>query len=138
MLVSKLPPKVTCANLWSTSLIQDLIEKALCQKIRRAIERDVERLLMTHTKQFFYLVAWFLKAERVRRTKSKSTALDDDTDSFSLVAAVLNQEMLILLNRKMMEWYDLKSWRELQAGMQCLTQIVCLTSFSKIYILTLI
>lgn len=98
---------------------------ALFNSIRRAIERDVDRLLNTHTRQFFYLVAWFLKAERVRRhnAKSKGAPAEED-DGFGVVAAVLNHETLITLNRKMMEWYDLEQTREVQSTMRCLTQIV--------------
>ncbi|KAL7266282.1 Topoisomerase 1-associated factor 1 [Rhizina undulata] len=98
----------------------------LFSHIRRAIDRDAERLLNTHQKQFFYLTAWFLKAERIRRNTShyKSKGQSDDVDTFGLVAAVLNQESLITLNRRMVEWFDLRQWQELQAAMRCFTQIL--------------
>lgn len=96
----------------------------LFSHIRRAIDRDAERLLNTNQRQFFYLIAWFLKAERVRRKNSDKQSIDTEDDSFGLVASVLNQEMLITLNRRMTDWFDLKSWIELQAGMRCFTQIL--------------
>lgn len=96
----------------------------LFSHIRRAIDRDAERLLNTNQRQFFYLIAWFLKAERVRRKNSDKKSIDAEDSSFSLVASVLNQETLITLNRRMTDWFDLKSWIELQAGMRCFTQIL--------------
>lgn len=96
----------------------------LFNHIRRAIDRDAERLLNTNQRQFFYLIAWFLRAERMRRKASSDQPTDPENDSFSLVASVLNQEMLITLNRRMTDWYDLKQWIELQAGMRCFTQIL--------------
>ena len=105
----------------------------LFNHIRKAIEREAERVLEAHKQQFFYLVSWFLEAERVRR-KSKREAekkrrdkkLDEtfEPDSFSLIASVLNQESFILLNRFMQDRLDLKAWREVHAGMRCFTQIL--------------
>ena len=105
----------------------------LFNHIRKAIEREVERVLEAHKQQFFYLVSWFLEAERVRRKtkraaekKKKDRKLDEtfEPDSFSLIASVLNQESFILLNRFMQDRLDLKAWRELHAGMRCFTQIL--------------
>lgn len=105
----------------------------LFNHIRRAIEREAERVLDAHQQQFFYLVSWFLEAERVRRRKKKEAErkrgdkkLEEtfEADSFALIATVLNQESFILLNRFMQARLDLKSWREVQAGMRCFTQIL--------------
>ena len=105
----------------------------LFNHIRRAIEREADRVLDAHQQQFFYLVSWFLEAERVRRRKKKEAEkkkrdkkLEEtfDADSFALIATVLNQESFILLNRFMQDRFDLKSWREVQAGMRCFTQIL--------------
>lgn len=121
------------------TFVEDFLDAGfnpLFNHIRRAIDRDAERLLNTNQRQFFYLVAWFLKAERVRRkTAPKKPVVaeqsvdaeqpvDAEDDSFSLVASVLNQEMLITLNRRMTDWFELKQWIELQAGMRCFTQIL--------------
>lgn len=105
----------------------------LFNHIRRAIEREAERLLEAHKLQFFYLVSWFLEAERVRRRekneadkRKKDNKINEtfEADSFALIATVLNQESFILLNRFMQNCHDLKSWREVQASMRCFTQIL--------------
>ena len=105
----------------------------LFNHVRRAIEREAERVLEAHQQQFFYLVSWFLEAERMRRRKKKELEkrkrdkrLEEtfEVDSFALIATVLNQESFILLNRFMQDRLDLKSWREVQAGMRCFTQIL--------------
>ncbi|KAL8791623.1 MAG: hypothetical protein Q9195_005772 [Heterodermia aff. obscurata] len=107
----------------------------LFSHIRRAIEREADRVLEAHTQQFFYLVSWFLEAERVRRRKKaealkKSTGpaskitTDFEADSFALIASVLNQETFILLNRFMQDRLDMKSWRDVNAGTRALTQIL--------------
>ena len=107
----------------------------LFSHIRRAIEREADRVLEVHTQQFFYLVSWFLEAERVRRRK-KAEALkksgesasklttDFEADSFALIASVLNHETFILLNRIMQDRFDMKSWRDVNAGTRALTQIL--------------
>ena len=105
----------------------------LFNHIRKAIEREAERVLEAHKQQFFYLVSWFLEAERVRRRtkkeaekKKRDKKLDEtfEPDSFALIASVLNQESFILLNRFMQDRLDLKAWREVHAGMRCFTQIL--------------
>ncbi|KAH0615023.1 uncharacterized protein H6S33_000659 [Morchella sextelata] len=121
------------------TFVEDFLDAGfnpLFSHVRRAIDRDAERLLNTNQRQFFYLVAWFLKAERARRKAAAKLQQQQPTadaaavdaaavdDSFSLVASVLNQEMLITLNRRMTEWYESKSWLELQSGMRCFTQIL--------------
>ncbi|KAL2048685.1 hypothetical protein N7G274_000597 [Stereocaulon virgatum] len=105
----------------------------LFNHIRRAIEREAERVLEAHKQQFFYLVSWFLEVERVRRKtmkeadkRKKDKKFDEifEPDSFGLIATVLNQESFVLLNRFMQDRLDHKSWREVQAGMRCFTQIL--------------
>ena len=105
----------------------------LFNHIRKAIEREAERVLEAHKQQFFYLVSWFLEAERVRRKtkkeaekKKRDKKLNEtfEPDSFALIASVLNQESFILLNRFMQDRLDLKAWREVHAGMRCFTQIL--------------
>lgn len=99
--------------------------------IRKAIERESDRVLEIHTQQFFYLISWFLEAERVRRKKKKKNvdkrtkSLDAfEADSFELIASVLNQETFVTLNRFMQDRLDMKSWREVNAGTRCFTQIL--------------
>jgi replication fork protection complex subunit Tof1/Swi1 len=98
--------------------------------LRKAIEREAERLLDVNYRQFFYAVAWFLEAERVRRetqkkeVKPNKVRSDFEDESYSLVAAVLNQETFIMLNRFMQVSVDNKDWQDLNASMRCFTQIL--------------
>ncbi|EHL03552.1 putative Topoisomerase 1-associated factor 1 [Glarea lozoyensis 74030] len=98
----------------------------LFNHIRKAIDREAERIMDSHPRQFFYLVAWFLEAERARRRckKSDKKQKPEDVDSFALVASVLNQEMFVTLNRAMDKTYEEKSWADLSAAMKCFTQIL--------------
>lgn len=101
----------------------------LFSHIRKAIDREAERILEYHPRQFFYLISWFLEAERVRRRNKKSskrqkTAAPEEADSYSLVANVLNQEMFVTLNRAMDYTFENKSWQDLSAAMKCFTQIL--------------
>ncbi|KAJ5543159.1 DNA repair protein (Tof1) [Penicillium sp. DV-2018c] len=100
--------------------------------VRRAIEREAERVLEINVRQFFYTVAWFLEAERVRRARQLrqrkaqkgGRTKDIEPDSYGLVAGVLNQETFILLNRAMQTSLDNKEWEDLNAQMRCFTQIL--------------
>ncbi|KIV81861.1 hypothetical protein PV11_04011 [Exophiala sideris] len=98
--------------------------------LRKAIEREAERLTEVNYRQFFYAVAWFLEAERVRRETQKKELKPDkvradfEDESYSLVAAVLNQETFIMLNRFMQVSIDNKEWQDLNASMRCFTQIL--------------
>ncbi|KAI9729702.1 MAG: Topoisomerase 1-associated factor 1 [Cirrosporium novae-zelandiae] len=100
----------------------------LFDHMRKAIERQADRILNAHSKQFFYLIGWFLRAERTRRRaqlkKHMESKQDFEADSFALVASVLNQETFIGLNRFMQLGIDNKEWEELHAGMLCFTQIL--------------
>jgi len=129
-------PLTESANTHLRAFVEEFLDSSfnpLFNHIRRAIEREAERVLESHQQQFFYLVSWFLQAERVRRrtkkeaekrTKDKKIVETFEPDSFGLVATVLNQESFILLNRFMQTTLDLKSWREVQAGVRCFTQIL--------------
>ena len=124
------------ARLHLRSFAEEFLDSGfnpLFNHVRRAIEREADRVLDSHKQQFFYVVSWFLEAERIRRrrkqdlSKSKRNNIINETfepDSFGLVASVLIQEFFVLLNRFMQEALDLKSWRELQATMRCFTQIL--------------
>lgn len=102
----------------------------LFNSIRKAIEREVDRVLDSHLPQFFYLISWFLEAERSRRRqkredgKKKKIMEAFEADSFALVASVLNQETFIALNRFMQDRLDNKLWRDVHAGTRCFTQIL--------------
>lgn len=100
--------------------------------LRKAIERETERVETRHPRQFFYLVSWFLRAECARRRTTKERAanlkspavLTAEDESYSLVAEVMNQETFVLLNRFMQKSQDEKAWQDLNAGMKCFTQIL--------------
>lgn len=98
--------------------------------LRKAIEREADRLTDVNYRQFFYAVAWFLEAERARRETQKKelkptkVRSDFEDESYSLVAAVLNQETFIMLNRFMQVSVDNKEWQDLNASMRCFTQIL--------------
>lgn len=94
--------------------------------IRKTIDREAPHLMQQHRRQFFYLVAWFLEAERVRRKREKARGpkTAEEINSFNLVAGVLNQEMFITLSKGLHESYDYKEWQELAAAMRCFTQIL--------------
>lgn len=105
-------------------------------QIRKSMDREAERVTETTPLQFFYLVSWFLRADRLRRrvqhleAKEKRRQLGPnaevagETDGFGLVAGVLSQEMFIALNRAMQKALDDKHWRTVNATMRCFTQIL--------------
>ena len=99
--------------------------------VRKAIEREADRVTEINARQYFYTVAWFLHAERVRRERQRLRRQHDRSrlntlqpDSFGLVAAVLNQETFVLLNRSMQYSLDQKDRDDLNAQMRCFTQIL--------------
>lgn len=100
--------------------------------LRKAIERETERVEVRHSRQYFYLISWFLRAECARRRTMKERAADPkdpafltaEDESYGLVAEVMNQETFILLNRFMQKSQDEKAWQDLNAGMKCFTQIL--------------
>lgn len=115
--------------------VEDFIDSSfnpLFNHVRKALDSEASRVLDCHHKQFFYLASWFLQAHTARlnaqkaakANKDPATDTSEDNDSFSLVAAVLNQETFITLNRFMQRSQDEKSWSDLTSGMKCLTQIV--------------
>lgn len=122
----KLNPR---ANVQLRSFVEDFLDSAfnpLFLHIRKTIDREASHVLQYHRRQFMYLVAWFLEAERVRRkfNKTLNKNKDEQVSSFNIVAGVLNQEMFITLNKAMHESYEYKDWHELTAVMRCFTQIL--------------
>lgn len=100
----------------------------LFHHIRRSIDRDAQHVLHYHQRQFFYLVAWFLRAERARQkmrpTPRGAAQEEEDVSPFNLVASVLTQEMFITLQKSMRIALDNKTWEDLIAIMRCFTQIL--------------
>ncbi|CAI6340315.1 unnamed protein product [Periconia digitata] len=117
------------------AFVEDFLDSSfnpLFQHLRKALEREVERVETRHSRQYFYLVSWFLRAECARRRTMKEKAADSkggevlaaEDESYGLVAEVMNQETFILLNRFMQKSEDEKAWQDLNAGMKCFTQIL--------------
>ncbi|CAK7564769.1 MAG: Topoisomerase 1-associated factor 1 [Sporothrix epigloea] len=106
----------------------------LFQHIRKSIDREAPHVQQYHRAQFFYLVSWFLEAERMRQKASKTRKKGaskqaqpqepDEISSFNLVAGVLNQEMFIFLGRALDRSNNDKDWPELTVVMRCFTQIL--------------
>ncbi|KAK3299421.1 topoisomerase 1-associated factor 1 [Chaetomium fimeti] len=100
----------------------------LFSHVRKSLDREAPHVLQSHHGQFFYLVAWFLEAERMRkkaaRDSKKQSSAGDDVGSFNLVAEVLNQKMFITMSRTLDRAYGDKDWRLLTTVMRCLTQIL--------------
>ncbi|KAE8350696.1 topoisomerase 1-associated factor 1 [Aspergillus coremiiformis] len=99
--------------------------------VRKAIEREANRVVPINSRQFFYTVGWFLHAERARRARQQEKQSQNEKplkelepDSFGLVASVLNQETFVFLNRSMQTSFDQKDWEDLNAQMRCFTQIL--------------
>ncbi|KAI9846793.1 MAG: Topoisomerase 1-associated factor 1 [Sclerophora amabilis] len=128
------PVKLTAsARRHLRHFVEDFLDAAfnpLFYHIRKAMDREADRILDIHSRQFFFLVSWFLEAERARRKTAKANQKDQnqghdsEADSFSLIASILTQETFIALNRFMQESYDMKAWQDLSAGMRCFTQIL--------------
>lgn len=114
------------------SFVEEFLDSGfnpLFQHVRKSIDRDAQHALYYHPRQFFYLVAWFLRAERARqeaksRRNGKQNGDEEDVSPFNLIAGVLNQEMFITLQRSMRAALDNKSWDDLVAVMRCFTQIL--------------
>jgi replication fork protection complex subunit Tof1/Swi1 len=117
------------ANDQLRSFVEDFLDSGfnpLFTHMRRTMDREAPHVMQYHRRQFFYLVAWFLEAERVRRKSKGDDAkkTEDEPNSFNLVAGVLNQEMFITLTKALHEAYEHKDWHELTAVMRCFTQIL--------------
>ena len=120
------------------SFVEDFLDSSfnpLFACLRRTIERDQveEKHGSLNIKQYFYLISWFLTAEAARRDavrrdngwrtdRPSQTGADENT--YAYIAAVLDQETFVLLNRKMQRAYDDKDWQVLQATLLAFTQIL--------------
>lgn len=125
-----LPPNLnTRAHNQLKSFVGDFLDSGfnpLFYSVRKSIDREAPHVMIHHRRQFFYLIAWFLEAERARKKAQKDSGKKEgeDVTSFNLVAGVLNQEMFITLNRALHEAFEMKDWYELTAVMRCFTQIL--------------
>lgn len=124
-----LPPKLNArANSQLRAFTEEFLDSGfnpLFMHVRKTIDREAPHVMQYHRRQFFYVVAWFLEAERMRRSQRKTDKKNqEEVTSFNLVAGVLNQEMFITLNKALHEAYEYKDWHELTAVMRCFTQIL--------------
>lgn len=128
-------PLTSSARKYIKTFVEEFLDSSfnpLFLHLRKAIERETERVETRHSRQFFYLVSWFLRAECARRRTMKEKAADTkkkqvlsaEDESYGLVAEVMNQETFILMNRFMQKSEDEKAWQDLNAGMKCFTQIL--------------
>nr|POF03943.1 topoisomerase 1-associated factor 1 [Quercus suber] len=118
------------------SFVQDFLDSSfnpLFSSVRKAIEREDDRIEPRSKRQYFYLVHWFLDAECARRDQARRerlwhadrpTQVNSEDNTFAYIAAVLDQETFVLLNRQMQRAFDEKSWQDLQATLLCFTQIL--------------
>ncbi|WPG99437.1 topoisomerase 1-associated factor 1 [Acrodontium crateriforme] len=116
--------------------VEDFLDSSfnpLFSNLRKAIERQADRVGSIHIRQYFYVATWFLAAETARREKSQrmKNASNGQTEqtvveenSFAYIAAVLDQETFVLLNRNLQRTFDEKNWQDLQAVIMCFTQIL--------------
>ncbi|KAG7288968.1 Topoisomerase 1-associated factor 1 [Staphylotrichum longicolle] len=128
-----LGPRVTLderARQQLQSFVSDFLDSGfnpLFAHVRKSLDREAPHVLDYHHGQFYYLVSWFLEADRMRRTAkqdSKQASTDDEVGSFNLIAEVLNQEMFITMNRALDRAYGDKDWPLLTTVMRCFTQIL--------------
>ncbi|KAH7046053.1 timeless protein-domain-containing protein [Macrophomina phaseolina] len=127
-------PLDTPARKHLRNFVEEFLDSSfnpLFTHVRKAIDNEAERVLTaTHPRQFCYLVSWFLQAACARRAKAKRKAAQANAsttaeeESFALIASVMNQETFVFLNRFMQRCLDEKSWRDLNAGMKCFTEIL--------------
>lgn len=119
------------------SFVEDFLDSSfnpLFASLRKAIEREADRVQESmHPKQYFYLLSWFLTAEAARRDQSRrnsswnadrATQTNPEDNTFAYIAAVLDQETFVLLNRQMQNAFDNKNWQDLQATLLAFTQIL--------------
>lgn len=118
------------------SFVEDFLDSSfnpLFVCLRKAIEREADRVQDMHRKQYFYLISWFLTAEAARRDESRRestwnadrpTQTNPEDNTFAYIAAVLDQETFVLLNRQMQTAFDNKNWQDLQATLLAFTQIL--------------
>lgn len=112
--------------------VEDFLDSSfnpLFSSLRKAIERDDDKIAPSNYRQFWYLISWFLNAEAARRDRNRSQADRSNgaeiDNTFAYIAAVLDQETFVLLNRQMQRFYDERSWQDLRSTLVCFTQILC-------------
>jgi replication fork protection complex subunit Tof1/Swi1 len=120
------------------TFVEDFLDSSfnpLFLALRKLIERDsnFERHTAENVKQYFYLISWFLNAATARhenvakenqKNAAESTTAIAQDNSYAYIAAVLDQETFVLLNRSMQLYLDEKNWQTVQSTMRAFTQIL--------------
>ncbi|KAK3672984.1 Topoisomerase 1-associated factor 1 [Recurvomyces mirabilis] len=109
------------------SFTEDFLDSGfnpLFSSLRKAIERETDRVGEVHKRQYFYLINWFLSAESARRSQAEASQRPLEDSTFAYIAAVLDQETFVLLNRHMQRFFDEKNWIDLQSTLLAFTQIL--------------
>lgn len=113
------------------SFVEDFLDSSfnpLFNSLRRALTSEAERAQKYHTRQYYYMMGWFLQAERARQDLLKRNGkvhnAEVDDSPFAYIAAVMTQENFILLGRKIQSSLDDKEWSDLHACMRAFTQIL--------------
>ena len=112
------------------AFVEDFLDSSfnpLFGSLRKAIEREADRVSTIHHRHFFYLISWFLSAEAARRERRQhlsATQEAQEENTFAYIAAVLDQETFVLLTRELQKASDEKRWQDLQAVLLTFTQIL--------------
>ncbi|TKX26420.1 hypothetical protein C1H76_1382 [Elsinoe australis] len=115
------------------TFISDFLDSSfnpLFLHLRRALEREPDRVKPDHARQFFFLIAWFLRAFTARQTHCPPPQSQDATveTPYAYIAAVLTQETFVLLNRTMQKNLDDKSYADVHTCLLAFTQIMLTVS----------
>ena len=111
------------------SFVEEFLDSSfnpLFGSLRKAIEREADRVGSIHHRQFFYLISWFLATEAARRDQrsQRGSQSNHEDNTYAYIAAVLDQETFVLLTREMQKATDEKRWHDLQAILLTFTQIL--------------
>ena len=86
-----LPPKLNArANEQLRSFVEEFLDSSfnpLFMHVRKTIDREAPHVMQYHRRQFFYVVAWFLEAERMRRKDRKEKGVQEMSQASTLSPA---------------------------------------------------
>lgn len=119
------------------TFVEDFLDSSfnpLFLALRKLIERDThdQSHSSENLKQYFYLISWFLNAatarydavnkENLKNRSAPNTTLQEN--SYAYIAAVLDQETFVLINRSMQHFMDEKNWQVVMSTLLAFTQIL--------------
>ncbi|KAF9484295.1 timeless-domain-containing protein [Pholiota conissans] len=105
----------SCYNPFLSALLKDIRSER-----PKITEKDNLRLL--------YVTKWFLEYFLAMRSKEQAAKTGQDRWNFGLIAEVTERSWIIWVLKRMREAVEEKPklWNELQAGIECLTQLLLL------------